>query len=568
MFHRKKKISEESASWDYEELKREVNDYISKVLRQNPYELVCSAKQLEADMKFRRDLRKAIGAGAVGNRNAKLFVRDFIKEILVVKLKMTEKQLDKAISFENPSKLAVKDKFMVLLYQYERMYGEDAFSCLVEHYKLAKPKCNDRNESYYEITGTDIEEAFWEEGGILLSYVDKINIAAQKIYEETKGNGPIDELFHLALDGISGGVSGRVLPEVDRFSGDYMFQDEQLSSFQSIWVFYHGKSIHLSFLHFDSQKEFIRVCKNIYRFQNPGQLSQKKGYIVNEMADGSRVAVARPPFCEGWVFFIRKFNSVYDKQLESLITDENKKLPIQLIKWAIRGCQNIGITGEQGSGKTTLLMSMVSFIRPSYNLRVQELAFELHLRKLYPKRNIVSFRETSCITGQEGLDFQKKTDGTVNILGEVATNEVCSWLVQMAQVASNFTVFTHHAKTTKDLLYAFRNALLMKGGFSEERIALEQVVHVIHFDIHMKKAEDGHRYIERITEIVEKEAGGDCFPSGLYETRDLILYVNGGYKIVGSLSQIGKKRILDSLEEAEKECFVEFFTDWEERVNG
>ena len=33
-----------------------------------------------------------------------------------------------------------------------------------------------------------------------------------------------------------------------------------------------------------------------------------------------------------------------------------------------------------------------------------------------------------------GLDVQKKTDGGVNILGEVATDPVAAWMIQMAQV--------------------------------------------------------------------------------------------------------------------------------------
>ena len=139
-------------------------------------------------------------------------------------------------------------------------------------------------------------------------------------------------------------------------------------------------------------------------------------------------------------------------------------------------------------------------------------------------------------------------------------------MVQMAQVASNFTVFTHHAKTTKDLLYSFRNALLMKGGFSEERIALEQVVHVIHFDIHMKKAEDGHRYIERITEIRERESGYGGDSAGMFETRDLILYRDGGYIIVNNLSDEAQGRMMAVLTKEEKEEFISFLRDFRGRV--
>ena len=58
------------------------------------------------------------------------------------------------------------------------------------------------------------------------------------------------------------------------------------------------------------------------------------------------------------------------------------------------------------------------------------------------------------------MDVQKKTDGSVNIIGEVATDPVASWMIQAAQVASKFTLFTHHAKTFPDLVTALRNSML------------------------------------------------------------------------------------------------------------
>jgi len=139
------------------------------------------------------------------------------------------------------------------------------------------------------------------------------------------------------------------------------------------------------------------------------------------------------------------------------------------------------------------------------NIRVQETAFELHLRKIYPTRNILTFRETDTISGQEGLDVQKKTDGSVNIIGEVATDPVASWMIQSAQVASKFTLFTHHAKTFPNLVTALRNSMLRTGVFKNEKTAEEQVVQVLNFDIHLVKDFRGRRYIERVTECIPVE---------------------------------------------------------------
>ena len=152
-----------------------------------------------------------------------------------------------------------------------------------------------------------------------------------------------------------------------------------------------------------------------------------------------------------------------------------------------------------------MLMAMIENIYETMNLRITETAFELHLRKIYPTRNILSMRETETISGQECLDVQKKTDGSVNIIGEVATDPVASWMIQSAQVASKFTLFTHHAKTFPNLVTALRNSMLRAGVFKDEKTAEEQVVQVLNFNIHLVKDFKGRRYIERITECIPVE---------------------------------------------------------------
>jgi len=217
------------------------------------------------------------------------------------------------------------------------------------------------------------------------------------------------------------------------------------------------------------------------------------------------------------------------------------------------------------------------------------MAFELHARKLYPYRNILSFRETSTISGQEGLDLQKKTDGTVNILGEIATDAVAAWMVQMAQVASLFTIFTHHAKTTPNLVTSIRNSLLKTGVFTNEKIAEEQVVNVINFDIHIKRDYKGFRYIERITEIVPIKQN-DTYPKGylneqdpnkrmemfmdtatefftrmtdrkLYEHQNILVYENGVYRTGEKFSMKSILEIKEHLSEQETEEFDVFLSN-------
>lgn len=543
-------------------LQQELIQTITFLLRENPYESGMNQAEVDKRLSEKRELRKALKNCVYGDRNAKIFIKDFIQALLIKKFKLTDQNLNEIISFSQTDHLTSQDKFEILLYCFEKEYGNQALEHMIEKYSLDHPKYDKNQAIFYEISDSDIDQVYEKECIRSLNFMDKMNLITQRIYQNYKGNGSIDQIRDMKIDGISGGVSG--IP--DGFDISHLKDFTNLKkSYESIWIFYHGKSISLSFLSFHNQKELIRICKNIYRYDNPGQLSEVKGYIVNEMMDGSRVSVARPPFCESWVFFIRKFDSVLQENIEHLITDHKKELPIQLIKWLIKGCRVTGVTGEQGSGKTTLLMSMIGFINPIYNLRIQELSFELNLRKIYPTRNIVTFRETPSISGQEGLDFQKKSDGAINILGEVASAPVSAWLVQMAQVASLFTLFTHHAKTTNNLIMALRNALLQEGGFRNEKIATEQVINAINFDIHMKKTPDGHRYIERITEIIPTtfvQSDKENLTNDLYQLREVLFYENGSYKKGKPLSLQSQKEIAAFLTVQERSEFLDLMEAW------
>ena len=360
----------------------------------------------------------------------------------------------------------------------------------------------------YVITAEEISEIY-EKERIMLNFRDKLEIVVQRIYQHYKGYSSIDEIRDMNIDGVSGGVSG--LPEsflnqvAQTGTTDYMAQVTEHKvprACDSIWIFFQGKSIRLAFLSFGSESELKRVCQNIYKYNNPGQLSDTNGYKINEMKDGSRVVVVRPSMSETWAFFVRKFD-VKRATVEQWTGEmQGKEKAIELLKYLVKGARIISVTGEQGCGKTTLLMGLIENIYETMNLRITETAFELHLRKVYPTRNILSMRETETISGQECLDVQKKTDGSVNIIGEVATDPVASWMIQSAQVASKFTLFTHHAKTFPDLVTALRNSMLRAGVFKNEKTAEEQVVQVLNFDIHLKKDFRGRRYIERVTECI------------------------------------------------------------------
>lgn len=479
-------------------------DEITKV---NLYDLGLSEEELKRRKNKKYELKKALKGCTYGDINDKKYIKELIFDLLLREYGVDETNISKAIPFDIPSLLTAQDKFDILIYMYKKEFGLEAFPKMIKKYKLDELKYTEgKVKPCYVITPEEISEIFSIEK-FVLSLEDKLMVVVQRIYQKYKGYSAIDEIRDMNVDGISGGISG--LPE--SFLSQAAQTDSEIVSqvldhkvpraCDSIWIMFSGKSIRLAFLSFGSESELKRVCQNVYKYNNPGQLSDTNGYKINEMKDGSRVVVVRPSFSETWGFFIRKFD-VKRATLEQLIKDEGKDEAIALMKFIVKGARIIALTGEQGTGKTTMLMGMIENIYETLNIRVQETAFELHLRKIYPTRNILSFRETETVSGQEGLDVQKKTDGSVNIIGEVATDPVASWMIQAAQVASKFTLFTHHAKTFPDLVTALRNSMLRTGVFKNELVAEEQVVSVLNFNVHLVKDFRGNRFIERITECI------------------------------------------------------------------
>ncbi|WP_405157382.1 ATPase, T2SS/T4P/T4SS family [Paenibacillus sp. FSL H8-0283] len=516
----------------------------------------------------RAEMRKALKGCVSGSISDKTYVKNLIGDLLTRSIGLNKSNVDEVILFAEPDLLTIQDRFEIVFYLYRQQFGVDALSRMIDTYDLGRLRMEEGTDdggSYY-ISEEDIQYVFECEYREL-GFREKTDIIVQRIYQHYKGFSVVDEIRDQRIDGVSGGVSG-MLDAVHNMGlrkpaswNDLLDQgleddahEEPLSGMESVWIFYKGKSIHLSFLSFGSIRELKRVCQNIYKYNYPGQLSEASGYKVNEMKDGSRVVVVRPPFAESWAFFVRKFD-IPNASLEQLITGNNADLPITLLQYLMKGSRITAVTGAQGSGKTTLLMAMVKHIYASYTLRVQEMAFELQLRRIYSRRNILSFRETEHISGQQGLDLQKKTDGTVNILGEVASDEVAAWMIQMSQVASLFTLFTHHAKTFRDLVFSLRNSLLKTGMFQHEHIAEEQVVSVINFDVHMKKDAEGRRYIERITECLPRANQGDSVEERAgFSFHNVVEYRDGAYVATAPISSGSMVDMRDqmTLQDAEK----------------
>jgi pilus assembly protein CpaF len=586
-------LTREKTTYSLSTMQNYIKKQFDEITRMNLYDLALSEEEFERRKNVKYELKRALKGAGYADSNDKKYVKSLMFDLLKNDYKVNNFNINHAIPFNNFNELTSQDKFEILMHMYKKTYKAEALTKIITKYALDYPKYEfDETVPSYVITPREIDEIFTDEvSPETLSFEDKLEIVVQRIYQEYKGYSVVDDIRDMNIDGVSGGVSGIPPSFLDQLSDmdDYLQQmnDNRIPmSYDSVWIFYKGKAMYLSFLSFGSEAELKRVCQNIYKYNNPGQLSESVGYKINEMKDGSRVVVLRPNFSESWAFFVRKFAPPTLISPEQLLIHENKENVIELLKYLIRGARVTAITGEQGCGKTTLLMAIMKFLYPTITIRVQETAFELHLRKIYPYHNILSLRETDTITGQEGLDVQKKTDGGVNILGEVATDPVAAWMIQMAQVASKFTLFTHHAKTFPNLITSLRNSLLKIGMFNSENVAEVQVVQVINFDIHLKRAVDGTRYIERITECIPLEQTYtynndyrkvkdttqklDKFMDNAveyfqhmtqaqnYTYKNIVEFIDGKYVFTNPISEENIKAMRDNMSQEDIKAFDEF----------
>ena len=328
-------------------------DEITKI---NLYDIGLSEEELKRRKSKKYELKKALKGCTYGDVNDKKYVKELIFDLLYKEYGVSETNISKSIPFDVPSLLTPQDKFDILIYQYKKEFGYEALSELIKKYDLANLKYMEGEaKPSYVITSDEISEIY-EKENLNLLFEDKLNIVVQRVYQHYKGYSSIDEIRDMNIDGVSGGVSGlpeSFLSQVAQTDADYLDQilDNKVPrACDSIWIMFQGKSIRLGFLSFGTEAELKRVCQNIYKYNNPGQLSDTNGYKINEMKDGSRVVVVRPSMSETWAFFVRKFD-VKRAALEQIVHGKGREDAIEFLKYLVKGARIISLTGEQGCRK-------------------------------------------------------------------------------------------------------------------------------------------------------------------------------------------------------------------------
>lgn len=553
---------------------------ISNIINMDMDVLNLNKKDLDNRRALKRSLSNSIRKCSQGDINSKILVLRRAKYTITNVMKINEENINEAIPFNDETKLTSKDKFEIMMYLQKQSGKRRMFQGICDIAKLDRLQ-KDNFGYYYCVSDEDINKAY-NMIPIILTFDDKLNVLAQRIYEETYGLSVADLLImeDISIDGVSGGVSG-----VTRDNLKYMDDDIALGSHKksqthdSIWVIYKGKPIHLKFLSFASDAVMHRVCKNLSEHGRRGHLTRAEGGIKTHLINGSRVTVFRPNNASQWAFFVRKYANTATSKLEDLLLDKGSHYPIEVIKWAIHGCVNLFFSGDQNSGKTTYTRAAVSEIDRRQPIRTLESDFELYLNDIYDNKNIIGTRPSERLPFPKLIELLKSTDAHTILFGETSSLEQAKHLVDLLLAGTKRVITTGHWPTTDELVAYFVHAL---GGLGSSGLEDTQsmVARLINLDIHCIKENDGHRHIDRITEVIpyeREEEEGHKIRAGLeghleeishymkiltrkktYYSRDIVIYEEGEYKMINPISDGLAKIILHNLPPNKHKDFLEF----------
>ncbi len=351
-----KAVEVDDKTYTLDKMIKFVKQRLDEITKINLYDIGLSEEELKRRKNKKYELKKALKGCTYGDVNDKKYVKELIYDLLAKEYGVDETNISMSIPFDIPSLLSAQDKFDILIHEYKKTFSYEALTEFIKKYNLAALKyVAGETKPCYVITSEEIDEIY-EQENLTLSFVDKLEVVVQRIYQQYKGYSSIDEVRDMNIDGVSGGVSGlpeSFLSQVAQTDGDYLKQAMEAKvprACDSIWIFFQGKSIRLEFLSFGTESELKRVCQNIYKYNNPGQLSDTNGYKINEMKDGSRVVVLRPSMSETWAFFVRKFDTK-KATLEQIVQFEGKEEAIKLLRFLVKGARIVALTGEQGCRK-------------------------------------------------------------------------------------------------------------------------------------------------------------------------------------------------------------------------
>ena len=461
-------------------------------------------KSFEAEFKNRKLLSEALDNCVHGIKSARDIVIAQIRFILERELPNLE-EVYQVLDFRDVGYQSPNIQWEILCYYISKKKG---FRNHVMKYIVDKYKINEPRDIKDKSTGRIEKRRLFDTQMLLdivdievpkeISYQDAIEILSLLVFQNTYGFRVVDTIRHMDIDGFNMGTSGSIRYKID---GN---RNAEYTTLNSVWVQINAKWVHFKFLEFSCEDEMKRVINQLTSWGTSSPMTEKSPKKVNDGFDGARITAVRPPIGECWACFVRKFTpGLYSSEkLLNKPTVHNWKLADELTRYLMRSEQTLPFTGQQNTGKTSMMKAKMADLNPGFNIRVMEMSFELALRELYSKLNIITVKPSDYVSSAELQDLLKKTDGYVSMVGEVAENDVAARMIQFCLIASAFTIFSHHAKDDYSLINGLANSLVACGEYEDHNVAMSTVLDAIKHNVHMDFV-NNERVIAYVSEIIK-----------------------------------------------------------------
>lgn len=320
-----------------------------------------------------------------------------------------------------------------------------------------------------------------EEERIIVSEKE-LDLLIKEIHEDSFGLGPVSFLFN-----------------------DPQITEVMINNFNEVYIEENGiiKKTAINFRNNDHIKNLVDKILSPLGLR----VDESSPMADARLDDGSRVNIVLSPISKNdLIVTIRKFNrDLLD--MEDLIKEGTLSNKVSdFIRLCVEGRLNILVSGGTSTGKTTFLNVISNFISFSERIITIEETMELNLRlphviRLEGRPPNLEGRGEVTIRDIVRNALRMRPDRMV--VGEIRGIEAVDVLGAM-NTGHNGSMTTVHANSPKDLITRLETMLLMAGLNLNPSSARRIIASSVDIIIHLEKLKNGHRMLQRISEVVDK----------------------------------------------------------------
>ena len=306
----------------------------------------------------------------------------------------------------------------------------------------------------------------------------------------------LQNLIEALLNDIFG--LGAIQPLVD----DPSVSEIMVNGPDQIYVERNGR-IYPTKVHFDGVESEMTVIERMVGTVGR-RVDESTPMADARLPDGSRVNVVLPPLVLGGpVVTIRKFRLKLFDVDELVEVGAATKEMFAFLEAAVRGRQNILVTGGSSSGKTTLLNLLSGFIGSGERIVTIEDAVELKLRQ----EHVVTMETRP--PNAEGRGTVTMRDLVRNalrmrpdriVVGEVRGPEALD-MIQAMSTDHDGGMSTLHANSSRDALQRLETMVMMAGLEIPVEGIRSQIGSAIGLVVHTERVSGGARKIVEVSEV-------------------------------------------------------------------